>query len=72
MEELLEWKTNRDPIKLYSKFLVDNNIAMGDELAAIAEQETKIIQDAVEFARNSDKPDLTVALEDIYAENYYI
>ena len=72
MEELLEWKTNRDPIKLYAKFLTENNIAIDDELAAIAEQEIKRIRDAVEFARNSDKPDLTAALEDVYAENYYI
>jgi len=71
-EEPLEWKTNRDPIKLYSQFLTDNNIAEADDLAIIAEQETKRIWESVEFARNSNKPDLTVALEDVYAENYYI
>ncbi len=66
-EEPLEWKTNRDPIKLYAGFLRDNKIADSKELEAIAEQETKRIWDAVEFARNSDDPDLTVALEDVYA-----
>ena len=66
-EEPLEWRKNKDPIILYFDFLTANAIAAESELAAITEQETKRIWDSVEYARNSKKPDLSAALEDVYA-----
>ena len=66
-EEPKEWRENRDPIRLHRELLLADGIASADELDEIVEREQQRIDEAVGFARNSDAPDATMALEDIYA-----
>ncbi len=65
-ELLEEWK-KKDPVMNMEKYLISNNMATQQELAAIDEQTKKEIDVAVEFAENSPFPEGKEAIEGLYA-----
>lgn len=67
-DEALEWRKHKDPIKLYREFLILGKIAKESELDKIIEDEKIRIAAAVDFARSSEYPNNTIALEDVYSD----
>jgi pyruvate dehydrogenase E1 component alpha subunit len=66
-QEEQEWKTQRDPIKLFADWLVREKVADAATLAQ-AESETRAeIQTAVEFAIAAPYPDPKDVEQDVYA-----
>ncbi len=57
-----------DPIKIYSQWLLSNGLCGESDLREMEAQAKQIIEDANEFAMNSEQP----SIEDMYAETYYI
>jgi acetoin:2,6-dichlorophenolindophenol oxidoreductase subunit alpha len=68
-DEIEEWK-KRDPIINWSERLINENICTRDELTEIDNLVETIIDDAVEFARNSKLPEPEDAFKDMYATEY--
>ena len=66
-EEVCAWK-EKCPIKRYAELLIDEGAANEEKLKAIEETVIRELDEAVEYARNSKKPALETALEDIYAD----
>jgi len=66
-QEEQEWKTKRDPIKLFSDWLTGENLADAATLRAIEAEVRSEIQAAVDFAIAAPYPDPTEAEEDVYA-----
>ena len=67
-EEVEDWKENRDPIKLFGAYMVENGLATQEELDKIAADVAKKMEDAVEFAMNSPEPDPAHVLDDVFYE----
>lgn len=66
-EEVDAW-IKRDPIDMFRKRLVeDYGIADADDLADIETHIDKVVQDALEFARNSPEPDPSTVRRHVYA-----
>lgn len=55
-EEIEKWK-ERDPIKLFSKYLKDNRVLGVEQIEKIRQETEREAVEAVEFARNSPWPD---------------
>lgn len=66
-EEVDEWK-KKDPLKKYRAYLTKNKIATDEELDVIETEVKQEVDDAVEFAKNSPDPDLSIAFEDVWAD----
>lgn len=66
INEVEEWK-KRCPILKWSGRLISENICTKNELLKVDDLVEKIINDAVEFARNSELPDPQSALKYMYA-----
>jgi pyruvate dehydrogenase E1 component alpha subunit len=66
-EELEEWK-KKDPIKRFSKKLLSDGMLNKEKLEEIEKEVKKEIDEAVDFADKSPKPDELVALEDVYGD----
>lgn len=64
-EELDKW-VKKCPIKRYRKFLRDKNILSESEMAQIAEQIEREVEEAVAFGQNSPFPDKDELLDDVY------
>lgn len=60
------WKVNKDPIRNFGKYLVDNGIAEQAELDQIRKEESDGIEAAVTFAMNSPQPDPAHVLDDVF------
>jgi pyruvate dehydrogenase E1 component alpha subunit len=61
------WKTERDPLKVMSAWLLENNAA---DAAALDQAKTEIeaeIEQAVQFALATPYPDAARVTEDVYA-----
>ena len=67
-EEVEHWKENRDPIKLFGAYMVENGLATEEELNEIAQAVAKKMEAAVEFALNSPDPDPANVMEDVFYE----
>ncbi len=67
-EEVEDWKTNRDPIPRFRKYLIDNKLATAKELDKIEKDVAKKMEAAVEFAMNSPEPDPAHVLDDVFYE----
>ena len=67
-EEVEDWKENRDPIKLFGAYMIENGLATAEELDKIAQAAAKKMEEAVEFALNSPDPDPANVLEDVFYE----
>ena len=62
-----EWKTRRDPIQLFTDWLIGEKITDQETLAQIEADVTSEIQVAVEFAIAAPYPDPQEAGQDVYA-----
>ena len=67
-EEVEEWKTNKDPIKLFRAWLLEQKLADEKELDEIEAAAAKKMEEAVEFAENSPEPDPAHVLDDVFYE----
>jgi pyruvate dehydrogenase E1 component alpha subunit len=66
-EELEEWQ-QRDPIDTLEASLLESDAVEASEIEAMYETARERIDEAVEFARDSDYPDPETAFEDVYTE----
>ncbi|MEF8842897.1 MAG: thiamine pyrophosphate-dependent dehydrogenase E1 component subunit alpha [Haloarculaceae archaeon] len=65
--ELSEWRA-RDPLRTYPERLLDEGVLTETEYGELQEDVETEIDEAVEFARESDLPDPETAYENLYAE----
>jgi acetoin:2,6-dichlorophenolindophenol oxidoreductase subunit alpha len=66
-QEELEWKSKRDPIKLFSDWLVDEKLATASTLGQIESEVRQEMQTAVDFAIAAPYPAPEEAEQDVYA-----
>ena len=66
-EEVEEWK-ERDPIKRFSEWLLENEEAGTETLAAIQAEVKTTVADAEEFARNSPWPEPDTVIEHVFSQ----
>lgn len=55
-EEIEDWKTNRDPIKLCADRLISDNMANREEVEAIDNEIQREVDEAIDFAKASEFP----------------
>jgi pyruvate dehydrogenase E1 component alpha subunit len=65
-EEVKCWQEENDPIGIYHKYLVDNNIVSNEELDVIEKQVEAEVAAAVQFAESSPEP----APEELFTNVY--
>jgi pyruvate dehydrogenase E1 component alpha subunit len=65
-EEVKCWQEENDPIGIYHKYLVDNNIASSAELDDLEKQVATEVAAAVQFAESSPEP----APEELFTNVY--
>jgi pyruvate dehydrogenase E1 component alpha subunit len=65
-EEVEAWR-RRDPVTTFRSTLVDAGHLSDEEVAAIEQEVSQEIEEAVEFARSSPAPDPEEAFEDLYS-----
>lgn len=65
-DEVKCWQDEEDPIGIYHKYLVDNQIANPDEMESVEKTAEQEIKEAVEFAESSPEP----SLDDLYKYLY--
>jgi acetoin:2,6-dichlorophenolindophenol oxidoreductase subunit alpha len=58
--------TRQDPLPKYRQRLLDENVATAEELAAIDEEQKRIIDGAIKFAVESDYPEPEEALDQVF------
>ena len=66
-EEELEWKTNRDPLRLLKNWLIDNQMADAGIFEQIEKGVTDEVMAAVEYALNAPFPAPEEVSQDVYA-----
>lgn len=66
-DEIKKWM-EEDPIGIYRKYLLDEEIATEDELDDMETKAEADVEDAVEFAESSPDPEPEALFEHIYAE----
>lgn len=67
-EEVKRWQAEEDPIGIYMKYLVKNQIASQDELDGLDKAAEGEIEDAVQFAESSPEPSPETLYHHIYVE----
>jgi len=60
-------RKTRDPITQVHEWLVNNNLATADELSEVEQHIKKEVEEAVNFASNSEKP----TREDLYSDVHH-
>lgn len=65
-EEINAWK-KKCPIKYFRQYLLENNIFSDRQLDEMIEETKKIIEEAVDYAKNSPDPSVETILDDVYA-----
>jgi len=65
-EEVEEWKTGRDPIKMFRNKLLENGDFTVEDLDKIENDAVKEADDAAEYAINSPEPDPASVMEDVF------
>lgn len=65
-EEINAWK-KKCPIKYFRQYLLENNIFSDRQLDEMIEETKKIIEEAVDYAKNSPNPSVETILDDVYA-----
>jgi acetoin:2,6-dichlorophenolindophenol oxidoreductase subunit alpha len=65
--EELQWKGDRDPLKLYTAWLLEHDVADASTLEEIGRELTQVMDAAVEFAVAAPYPDPSKVAEDVYA-----
>ncbi len=66
-EEVKKWQ-DEDPIGVFRKYLLEEELATESELDEQDEEAENIIDEAVEFAESSPEPENDALFEDIYVE----
>ena len=66
-EEVKKWQEN-DPIGIYRKYLIDEEIASEEELDEIDAQVETTVQEAIQFAETSPEPAPEALFEDVYVQ----
>lgn len=66
-DELEEWK-KKCPVAFMEQRLLETELMDADDLRALDKEIMSLVQDAVEFARQSPDPDPEDALDDIFSE----
>jgi pyruvate dehydrogenase E1 component alpha subunit len=66
-EEVKKWE-EEDPIGVFRKHILEEEIATGDELDDQEQEAEKIVEEAVEFAESSPNPPDEALFENIYVE----
>jgi pyruvate dehydrogenase E1 component alpha subunit len=64
-EEVHKWQEN-DPIGIYRRYLIDNQVASEQELDQQDNEGMQVVEEAVQFAESSPEP----APEELYANIY--
>lgn len=67
-EEIDDWMTNRDPIKLFEAELKEFGVIDDQGIAAIREETKREIEAGIEFARNSPSPQVSDLELYVYTE----
>lgn len=67
-DEITRWQEN-DPIGIFYKFLIDEELADEDELDSINKKVEEEVQAAIQFAESSADPSPDALFEHIYVEN---
>jgi len=67
-EEVKRWQAEGDPIGIYQKYLVKNQIASPDELDGLDKAAEREIEEAVQFAESSPEPSAETLYHHIYVE----
>jgi len=65
-KEEMEAKKNEDPIVRTRLYLLDNDLSTAEALDQVDEEVKAEVMEAVEFAENSPKPDVSTMYEDVY------
>ena len=65
IKELGDWKT-RDPINRFVNYSLSQNIFGPDDIAVVDERVKETIKDAVEFAKQSQEPEIESMYRDVY------
>lgn len=68
-EEKALWMS-RDPIILFRELLIEKGIATADEMDAIDAEIEREVEDCATFALESPDPDVSVAFEHLYTDDY--
>jgi pyruvate dehydrogenase E1 component alpha subunit len=68
-EEVAEMKENRDPIENLKQLMVKQYKVTEDQLKDIEKEIKEIVNESVEFSKNSPEPDVSELFTDIYNEN---
>lgn len=66
-EEIREWQEN-DPIGIYRKYLIGNDISSEEELNDVDNKAAEIVEEAVKFAESSPDPAPEELFTNIYVE----
>lgn len=66
-EEVEKWQEN-DPIGIYHNFLIEQNIATGEELDQIDDRVEDELQASIQFAESSPEPAPEALFEHVYVE----
>ena len=66
-DEVKKWQEN-DPIGIYRRFLIDQDIASEEELNDLDKRIESEVQEAIQFAENSPEPPPEALFEHVYAD----
>lgn len=66
-DEEKEWKKQRDPISLFKERLIAENVLTEEEFNELDKKVQTQMDEAIEFAENSQDPSLETLTTDIYA-----
>ena len=67
-EEVEWWMNNKDPIKIFEKYLLERGIATREELDAIWKRVSNEMEEAVKFAEESPYPSPEELYDDVFAK----
>jgi pyruvate dehydrogenase E1 component alpha subunit len=67
-EEVKCWQDEHDPIGVYHKYLIENNLSTEDELLQIDQKAADDVAAAVQFGESSPEPAPEALWEHIYAD----
>ena len=65
-EEVQQWQKEKDPIELFKQYCFTNNILSKEETELINQEVKEVIKECLDFAENSQLPDMNVAADKIY------
>jgi pyruvate dehydrogenase E1 component alpha subunit len=67
-EEVKRWQHDEDPLGIFHKYLVENQIAEADELDGLEKAAEKEIEEAVQYAESSPEPEPEDLYKNLYVE----